>query len=143
MTTTWSSAILIAVGVIGVAGWVFWRRIERWLDKPATVGATEEYGPELHAMKEEERELKAIAEECGLDLLTQRDIAREALALRLNVNELVDHCLDRLAGLEPWLDGWAPGWDEPEPVELPTFVAVHALIDDTSEFAVVEMVGGK
>lgn len=50
-------AIPISVGVIGVAGWVFWPWIERLWDWPTPVereaaGADEQFAGELQAMRE-------------------------------------------------------------------------------------------
>ena len=150
MTTTWYAGLALLLLVIAAILTVAFHR--RWFERLAGLsptqpsdpgdddreaGADEDYGDELGALKAAERELQCIAEELGLDLLDpdQAQDAEDILALRLNVAELVDHFDSRMGRL---LDDWQPGWWEETPTTvLPSFGAVHALIDDTSEFAAV------
>jgi hypothetical protein len=100
-------------------------------------GADEQYPDDLAADADRERELRAIADEHGLTLISPVGLmtAEDILTLRLNLAELVDHFADRFNRI---VDDFAPGWwEETAAVPMPDFDAVHALIDDTSEYAVV------
>lgn len=99
-------------------------------------GADEEYAADLHRDAAHEDELAAIAEEHGLDLLDpdDRELAQGFHDLRRAVAEDIDHFSARIGAL---IDDWAPGWYREPTVVLPTFAAVHALVDDTQSFAAV------
>lgn len=126
--------------------WSLLRRLLRW-SPPAPEGTNDrddsgadvEYGRELDALARNERELTLLAEELGVDLLDpdQRSMAEDILALRLALAEDIDHFDQRVNAL---LDDWQPGWFAEAPTTvLPTFVAVHALIDDTREHRMVSV----
>jgi hypothetical protein len=145
-----------ALTTIAVAGWAFWPRIERLLsptqpEEPDTSdgqeepsGADEGYGDVLHAIAEamaaedaedaareaHEAKLRIIAAEHQLDLDKQddRSFAEDIAAFRHYTNTHVAAFTQRMAGLESWLDGWAPGWRR---------LRLGNVLDDTSEFAMV------
>jgi hypothetical protein len=105
-------------------------------ERPAS-GADEQYPHDLAADADRERELRAIADEYDLTLISPVGlmIAEDILSLRLNLAKLVDHFADRFNRI---VDDFAPGWwEETAAVPLPDFGAVHALIDDTSEYRMV------
>lgn len=106
-------------------------------DEREASGADEVYGDDLEQLRHSEKELASLAAELDLNILDeeQRAWAVDALDLRLMVAEDIDHFSQRLGGI---LDDFAPGWFEEAPTTaLPTFRAVHALVDETGEFAVV------
>lgn len=128
MTTTWYSFILIAVGVIGVAGLVFWPRIAPFLQprpKPQKhEGATEKYAGELH---------RAAATLPSPELIRpaeQMDADHEALA---EIGRALDHFGEVMTdALSRFLRN--------QPTVL---LRLPSSIEQTGEFPVVEMVGGK
>lgn len=120
---TWYLALLIAAGLVGAA--ILFRR--RWLHRlmgytrpvgVPHVGATEKFGTELHALRDAPVDPALISD-------TEMDL-NWALAwheFEQGMREEIDRVFAPLLAALP--------------VELPTFGAVHALIEDTCEMEAV------
>jgi hypothetical protein len=147
--SSWLWFLIVPAIALGVAGRVWWDRIAPYLmtrpaptqpdepDEREASGADSEYGDDLEQLRHSERELASIAEELELNILDveQRQWAVDALDLRLMVAEDIDHFDGRIERL---LAEWQPGWwEETAVLPLPSFELVHALVDETGEFAVV------
>lgn len=123
--------ILIAVGVIGVAGLVFWPQIERWLNpvpKPVpgrdAAGADEKFPGELRALRYAPvaQNLIRPAEQMVADHEALSGIS----AALDNFDRIVSDAISRFLRSQPTVL-----------LRLPSSIEV------TGELPVVEMVGGK